>query len=279
MFRPFSLNLKGHLVEFDHPAVMGIVNVTTDSFYKGSRTTTGHDLASRLELMLSDGVDIIDVGAVSTRPGSQEIDEAVEMERIKKALKLIRSMDSSIPVSVDTYRASVASKAVGEWGADIVNDISGGTFDSRMFDTIAHLKVPYILTHTSGAPSVMQSKCDYTDVSAEVINFLSLKLRELHLAGVADVIVDPGFGFGKTPEQNYQMMRNLEAFAVLSSPILVGVSRKSMITRLLDIPTEEALAGTIALNTIALSKGASIIRVHDVREACQLCKMVRQCIS
>lgn len=277
MFKPFSLNLKGRLRIFDRPAVMGIVNVTSDSFFSSSRAASEKEVYSRVESMLRQGVDIIDLGGVSTRPGSHGVDEDTEMQRVELGLKAIRSLDASIPVSVDTYRSAVARFAVEECQADIINDISGGIFDPRMFDTIAQLKVPYILCHTPSMPEDMQMKCDYDDVTAEVIKSLSTKLRDLHLLGVSDVIVDPGFGFGKTVDQNYRMISELQAFSVLNSPILVGISRKSMITAALGVSMEEALTGTIALNSVALMNGASIIRVHDVKEALQVVKIVRLC--
>lgn len=268
MFAPFSLNIRGRLYEYCRPAVMGIINVTPDSFFAGSRSSTENEIALRVESMLSAGVDMLDLGAYSSRPGAENVDESEECRRLETGMKVIRGIDSEIPVSVDTFRSNVAKKAVRDMGADIVNDISGGDLDLDMWDTIAALRVPYVLMHMRGTPSTMQSLTDYDDVTADVIKDLSEKLRRLHYMGVSDVIVDPGFGFSKTAEQNFEMMRNLQLFSdALEAPVLVGISRKSMITKSLGISTAEALSGTIALNTIALTRGASILRVHDVAEA------------
>lgn len=273
MFKPFSLNLRGTLRTFSRPQVMGIVNVTPDSFYEGSRSMDKDSIARRVEKMIADGVDIIDVGAYSSRPGAADVSPEDEIERLRAGLAVIREIGGEIPVSVDTFRADVARIAVSNFGADIVNDISGGTLDPNMFGTVASLGVPYILMHMRGTPTTMQSLTDYGDVTAEVIADLSRKLRELHLLGVGDVIIDPGFGFGKTMEQNYELMRNLDASSMLDCPLLVGISRKSMITRALGITSDEALAGTVTLDTIALTRGAAILRVHDVREAAQSVKL------
>ncbi len=273
MFKPFSINLRGSLRTVSRPQVMGIVNVTPDSFYEGSRSMDRDSIAFRVERMIADGVDIIDIGAYSSRPGAADVSPDDEIERLDRGLRVIREIDSDIPVSVDTFRADVARISVGEFGADIINDISGGTLDAAMFGAVASLGVPYILMHTRGTPATMQSMTDYIDVTAEVVTDLSRKLRSLRLLGVADVIVDPGFGFGKTTEQNFEMMRNLDAFSMLGCPLLVGISRKSMITKTLGISSDEALAGTVALDTIALFGGASFLRVHDVREAVQTVKL------
>ncbi|WP_300507068.1 dihydropteroate synthase [uncultured Duncaniella sp.] len=273
MFRSFSLNIKGELREYTRPQVMGIVNVTPDSFFEGSRTMSENDIARRIEKHIAAGADFIDMGAYSSRPGADDVSPEVETERLKTGMRILRAIDRSIPVSIDTFRADVARAAIEDFGADIVNDISGGDLDGKMFETVAELGVPYILMHMRGTPSTMQSLTDYNDVTADVVADLSRKLRKLHLLGVADVIVDPGFGFSKTTEQNFEMMRNLEAFDALGCPILVGVSRKSMITRTLGIPSDEALAGTVALDTIALMKGAAFLRVHDVLEAVQTVKL------
>lgn len=273
MFRSFSLNIKGELREYSRPQVMGIVNVTPDSFFEGSRTMSENDIARRIEKHIAAGADFIDMGAYSSRPGADDVSPEVETERLKTGMRILRAIDRSIPVSIDTFRADVARAAIEDFGADIVNDISGGDLDGKMFETVAELGVPYILMHMRGTPSTMQSLTDYNDVTADVVADLSRKLRTLHLLGVADVIVDPGFGFSKTTEQNFEMMRKLEAFDALGCPVLVGVSRKSMITRTLGIPSDEALAGTVALDTIALMKGAAFLRVHDVLEAVQTVKL------
>lgn len=273
MFRSFSLNIKGELREYTRPQVMGIVNVTPDSFFEGSRTMSENDIARRIEKHIAAGADFIDMGAYSSRPGADDVSPEVEIERLKTGMRILRAIDRSIPVSIDTFRADVARAAIEDFGADIVNDISGGDLDGKMFETVAELGVPYVLMHMRGTPSTMQSLTDYNDVTADVVADLSRKLRTLHLLGVADVIVDPGFGFSKTTEQNFEMMRKLEAFDALGCPILVGVSRKSMITRTLGIPSDEALAGTVALDAIALMKGAAFLRVHDVLEAVQTVKL------
>lgn len=273
MFQSFSLNIRGELREYSRPQVMGIVNVTPDSFFMDSRAMDEGALGSRIEKLMNDGADFIDIGAYSSRPGAADVDLSEEIDRLRIGLRVLRSIDQDIPVSVDTFRSEVARIAVEEFGADIVNDISGGTLDPGMFAMIARLKVPYVLMHMRGTPATMQSMTTYSDVTAEVIADLSIKLRELHLLGVADVIVDPGFGFGKTADQNFELMRNLRLFGVLDCPLLVGVSRKSMITRTLDIDPADALAGTVALDAFALTQGAAFLRVHDVREAVQTVKL------
>lgn len=269
MFTPFTLNLKGHLHKYDCPQVMGILNITPDSFYSGSRTMHDAEIASRIETMIDQGVNFIDVGAYSSRPGAEDVSPEEEISRLRRGMAVLRKLAPDIPVSIDTFRADVARTAIEEMGADIINDISGGTLDQNMFSTVANLKVPYILMHMRGTPATMQQLTNYDDVTAEVIHDLSVKLRRLRLLGVADVIIDPGFGFSKTLEQNFELMRNLSEFSVLECPVLVGISRKSMITRSLGIGTSEALASTVALDAVALTKGAAFIRVHDVREAVQ----------
>lgn len=274
-FRPFSLNLKGRLTKYDHPAVMGILNVTPDSFYAGSRVTGTVELHRRVERMLAQGADIIDVGGYSSRPGADDVSPEEEMARVRRGVEAIRRVSADIPVSVDTFRADVARHAVLDWGADIVNDISGGAIDSGMFPTVAELKVPYVLMHMRGTPATMQTMTDYEDVTADVVAELSGLMHQLELAGVADIIIDPGFGFAKTLDQNYELMRHLPQMAqLLGKPVLVGISRKSMITKLLSVTADEALPGTVALNTFALLNGASILRVHDVEAAVQAVRIV-----
>lgn len=266
---PFSLNIRGRLVEYSRPAVMGIINATPDSFYPGSRTPDAEAVAGRTRELLEQGADIIDLGAYSSRPGADDVSPDEEGRRLRMALEAIRSVSADVPVSVDTFRASLAEKAVTEWGADIINDISGGSLDPAMFDTVARLNVPYILMHMRGTPADMQQHCLYGDVTAEVAGELSQRLHRLSLAGVNDVIIDPGFGFSKTLEQNYRMLRELEVFAMLGRPVLVGVSRKSMITRLPAVEGGDALNGTTAVNMLALDRGAAILRVHDAGAARQ----------
>lgn len=264
---PFSLKLRGRVVEFDHPQIMGIVNVTPDSFYAGSRTGDSVSVARRVEKMIEDGADWIDIGAYSSRPGALEVTAEEEIRRLRLGMEALRKVDSDIFVSVDTFRAEVADIAVKELGADMINDISGGTLDSDMFAVVAETGVPYVLMHMRGTPSSMQTMTDYTDVTADVLADLQVKLSRLGAMGVADVVVDPGFGFAKTLEQNYTLMRDLGMFGLLDCPVLVGVSRKSMIYRLAGKTPDESLFGTVALNALALERGAAFLRVHDVAAA------------
>lgn len=268
-FNNFSLNLRGRLLEIDRPQVMGIINVTPDSFYGGSRAFDRDAVARRTEKMISEGADMIDIGAYSSRPGADDISADEEMTRLARGIETLRAIDRDIPVSVDTFRASVAEAAISA-GADIVNDISGGDLDPDMFSTVARMKVPYILMHMRGTPSTMQSLTDYDSLVADITRDLAEKIYRLHQEGVADIIVDPGFGFSKTTDHNYELLASMADMCdVLQCPVLVGVSRKSMITRVLGITPEEALNGTTVINTLALCQGASILRVHDVREARQ----------
>ena len=273
-FKTYSLNLKGRLVTIDHPWVMGIVNITPDSFYSGSRITDEHALEERVGQMLADGADVIDVGACSTRPGSQSVDAHGEMGRLQWALAVIRRVAPDAVISVDTYRAEVAKRCVEEWGADIINDISGGTIDGEMFSTIARLRVPYVLMHMRGTPETMSTLTDYDDVTADVLEWMGRRIDRLRQSGVDDIIVDPGFGFAKTLEQNYELLARLEAFHALEAPILVGISRKRMIYMPLETTPEAALNGTTVINTMALMQGAHILRVHDVRAAVEAVRLV-----
>lgn len=273
-FKTYSLNLKGRLVTIDRPWVMGIINVTPDSFYSGSRVTDEQALVERVQSMLADGADVIDLGACSTRPGSEQVDAQGEMERLQWALAAIRRVAPDTIVSIDTYRADVARRCVEEWGADIINDISGGTIDKGMFATVASLRVPYVLMHMRGTPETMSSLTDYDNVTADVLEWLARRIDELRQMGVADVIADPGFGFAKTLEQNYEMLTRLNAFHALNAPLLVGVSRKRMIYTPLGCTADEALIGTTVVNTMALTQGAHILRVHDVKAAAEAVKLV-----
>ncbi len=272
-FTPFSLNLRGRLFECNRPQVMGIINVTPDSFYTQSRTFDSSALIDRVSRMIEDGADMIDLGGYSSRPGAADIPVAEEIERIARGMEAIRKVSSDIPVSIDTFRAEVAAKAVTDLGADMINDISGGDMDDQMWTTVAGLRVPYIIMHMRGTPATMTSLTDYEDVTASVLADLGAKLNRLSLLGINDIIVDPGFGFAKTVEQNYELMAHLELFHILERPLLVGISRKSMIYKLLGITAEDALNGTTVLNTAALMQGASILRVHDVKEAAQAVKI------
>lgn len=266
----FTLNIRGRLVTFDRPAVMGILNVTPDSFFSGSRAMSAYDIERRVETMLTQGVDIIDIGACSTRPGAEPVADDEETARLSRGMEIVRRLAPDIPVSVDTFRASVARSAVTTMGCDIVNDISGGTLDDNMVATVADLHCPYILMHMRGTPATMQTLTEYRDdVTATVISELQRQVRRFEQAGVADIIIDPGFGFAKTVDQNYAVMAGLRRFAIFGRPVLVGISRKSMITKALSIRADEALEATTALNAYALDRGADILRVHDVAAARQ----------
>ncbi len=272
-FHTYSLNLHGKLVTIDRPWVMGIINITPDSFYSGSRAMDEQSLVGQVRQMLADGADVLDVGACSTRPGSQSVDAQGEMDRLQWALAIIRREAPDTILSVDTYRAAVARRCVEEWGVDIINDISGGTIDEAMFATVADLRVPYVLMHMRGTPETMSRLTDYDNVTADVLEWMARRIDELRQMGVADVIADPGFGFAKTLEQNYQLLARLEAFHALNAPLLVGVSRKRMIYTPLDCMADEALNGTTVINTMALLQGAHILRVHDVKAAVEAVKL------
>lgn len=261
-----TINIRGRLLDFRRPWIMGILNVTSDSFYAGCRAEDELSITERVRAIRSEGADCIDIGACSTRPGSEPVDEATEVERLLCAISITRKEWPEAVVSVDTFRASVARKCV-EAGADIINDISGGSLDPDMFDTVAELKVPYILMHMRGTPATMSEHTEYTDVVADVITELAYRIRALRERGVCDIIVDPGFGFAKDAGQNFRLMGSLDDICRIGLPVLVGISRKSMIWRPLGITPAEALPGTIALNTFALLHGASILRVHDVAVA------------
>lgn len=281
-FKPYSMNLRGRLVEIDRPWVMGIVNVTPDSFYSGSRATDELTLVDRVRQLIAEGADVLDIGACSTRPGSQSVDAQAEMDRLQWALGIIRREAPGVILSVDTYRADVARRCVGDWGVDIINDISGGTLDDAMFKTVAQLHVPYVLMHMRGTPDTMSSLTDYDNVTADVLEWMARQIDDMRQMGVADIIADPGFGFAKTVEQNYELLARLEAFHALNAPLLVGVSRKRMIYTPLDCTADEALNGTTIVNTLALERGAHILRVHDVRaavEAVKLVSLMRESIS
>ena len=272
-----TINVRGRLVSLDGPQVMGILNVTPDSFFATSRCRSEEEIRQRVCMMRREGATMVDIGAYSSRPGAEEVSVEEELRRLLPAVGIVREEWPDAIISVDTFRAEVARQAV-EAGADIINDISGGEMDKDMFRTVADLHVPYILMHMQGTPQDMQKAPHYDNLMCEVFRSLGERVEELHEAGVADVIVDPGFGFGKTMAQNYEMMARLGEFRLLGCPILVGISRKSMVYRLLDTTPEESLNGTTALNTIALMNGASILRVHDVREAVEAIKIYRQCL-
>lgn len=271
-----TINIKGQLLSLDEPQVMGILNVTPDSFYAGSRKQTEAAIIDRIETILREGASIIDVGGYSSRPDAAEVSETEEMQRLEMALQPLLQHYPDVVVSVDTFRSSVARQCVEKYGVAMINDISGGELDERMFDTVAQLRVPYIMMHMRGTPQTMQQQTDYEDVAADLLKYFSQKLERLFRLGVNDVILDPGFGFSKTLTQNYELMRHLGDFRILGLPLLVGVSRKSMIYKLLETTPEESLNGTTVLHTYALLQGADILRVHDVRAAKEAIRIVQQ---
>lgn len=265
----YTMNLRGKLVDLQRPWVMGILNVTPDSFYADSRTPMAEPerIAQRVRQMLAEGADVIDVGAYSSRPGADDISPMEEMRRLEVALTAVREVFPEVYVSVDTFRSEVAHQCVEHFGVDMINDISGGLLDRAMPKVVARLGVPYIIMHMKGNPETMQTSPEYQDVLAEVLEFLARQQQRFFDAGGKDVIIDPGFGFGKTLLHNYRLMDRLEDFHELHAPLLVGVSRKSMIYKLLETTPQEALNGTTVLHTIAMMKGAHILRVHDVQAA------------
>lgn len=272
--KPQYINVNGRLMDLAKPQVMGILNVTPDSFYAGSRKQTETDIAERVHQIVDEGASIIDIGAYSSRPGAEHISAEEEMNRLRTGLKVIARECPEAVVSVDTFRADVARMCVEEYGAAIINDIAAGEMDAEMFATIARLGVPYIIMHMQGTPQNMQANPHYDNLLKEVFYYFSEKVQKLRDLGVKDIILDPGFGFGKTVEHNYELMSHLEEFSIFELPVLVGISRKSMIYKLLGSTPEEALNGTTALNTIALMKGANILRVHDVKAAVEAVKIV-----
>lgn len=268
------INVNGTLLDLSTPCVMGILNVTPDSFYAGSRMQTEADITRRIEQIVTEGAGIIDVGAYSSRPGAEEVSPEEEMRRLRAGLSILRKVRPDAVVSVDTFRADVARMCVEEYGVAIINDISAGEMDKEMFRTVADLNVPYVMMHMQGTPRNMQQHPHYNNLLKEVLMYFARKVHQLFSLGVKDIILDPGFGFGKTVEHNYELLAHLEEFHTFELPLLVGVSRKSMIYNLLGITPQEALNGTTAVDTICLMKGANILRVHDVREAVETVKIV-----
>lgn len=278
-FKPFTLSIKGENVTFSQPLVMGILNVTPDSFYAGSRCDSSEKIDSKAKRLLDENADIIDVGGYSSRPNASDVAPTEEFARLKAGIEAVHRHNPKAIISVDTFRADVARRCVEELGADVINDVSGGILDSNMFATVAKLRVPYVLMHMRGNFSTMQSLTQYADVTTEVIDYLAQKISTLRDLGATDVIADPGFGFSKTLDQNYEMMNRLELFHSLNVPLLVGISRKSMIYKLLDCTPAEALNATTVLNTISLAKGANILRVHDVKAAVEARTIVMKTLS
>jgi len=276
---PYTINVGGKLMDLSEPQVMGILNVTPDSFYSESRKNTDREIADRVQAILSEGGSMIDIGAYSSRPGADDVSAEEEMNRLRGGLKILRDIAPDAVVSVDTFRADVAKMCVEEYGVQIINDISGGELDERMFSTVAELGVPYILMHMKGDPQTMQNGPHYDDLLAEILRYFGTKVQQLHELGVKDIILDPGFGFAKTLEHNYELMNRMQDLQVLELPMLVGISRKSMIYRLLGTSPEEALNGTSVLNTLALLKGTSILRVHDVKEAVEVVQIVKKMLA
>ena len=268
-----TINIKGQLMDFATPKVMAIINVTPDSFFSGSRMQTAADITSRIRQVRGEGADILDIGGYSSRPGADVVSPDEEYSRLARGLEIVRKEWPEAVVSIDTFRSDVARRCIEEWGADIVNDISGGTLDQEMWPMVGQLKPVYVLMHMRGNPSTMQSLTDYDDVTAEVITDLSRKCYELRGLGVNDIIIDPGFGFAKTVRQNFQLLNELGEFCKMGMPVLAGLSRKSMIWKTLGVTPEESLTGTIALNSIALDRGANILRVHDVKAAVETVKL------
>lgn len=267
-----TLNCRGQLIDLSKPKVMGIINITPDSFYDGGKTFSEKEILKQAEKLLSEGATFLDVGGYSTRPGAEEVSEKDEIERAAGAIETILKSFPQALISVDTFRSKVAKKAV-EAGAAIVNDVSGGTLDAEMYKVVAKLKVPYILMHMRGNPKTMAKLTEYKNVTIDVLKDLAEKIALAKSEGINDIIADPGFGFAKTRQQSFQLLNNLVLFQNLDVPILAGISRKSMIYKTLDTSAENALNGTTSLNTIALLKGASILRVHDVKEAVECVKL------
>lgn len=269
-----TLNLRGKLYSLCEPKIMGILNVTPDSIYAESRTSDEEHIAARVQQLMDDGADMIDIGGYSSRPGADDVSPEEEMNRLRRGLRVVRRLYPEVPISVDTFRADVARMCVEEEGADIINDISGGMLDRQMFRTVARLGVPYILMHMQGTPDTMQQAPHYDNLRREVMLYFAERIDRLCQMGAKDIIVDPGFGFGKTLEHNYELFHHLDDFNLFNLPLLVGISRKSMIYKLLGGTPQTSLNGTTVLNTIALMKGAHILRVHDVKEAVEAKRIV-----
>ncbi|XOV92019.1 MAG: dihydropteroate synthase [Bacteroidota bacterium] len=270
-----SLNIKGKLYPLGEPKVMGVINVTPDSFYVGSRKDDMSKILKEVETMLDEGASFIDIGGYSSRPGALDISVEEELKRVVKPVEAIMKEFPEAFISIDTFRSKVADEAINS-GASMINDISGGDLDEKMFDVVFKHRVPYIMMHMKGTPQNMKEKAQYNDLVGEIIFSISSKIKQLASKGISDIIVDPGFGFAKSVDQNFELLSKLELLEILDKPILVGLSRKSMIYKTLNIKPEEALNGTTVVNTLALLKGASILRVHDVKEAVEAVKLVNK---
>lgn len=271
---PRYINTAGRLLDLQVPVIMGILNVTPDSFYKGSRYVSDTAIIDAARKMIDDGAGIIDIGGYSSRPGAQEISQEEEGERVFRAIKLVKKEIPDCVISVDTFRSAIARKAVEDYGATMINDISGGELDAEMFSVVEKLNVPYILMHMRGTPATMQTLTNYDDIVADILKWFGTRIYDLRANGVKDIIIDPGFGFSKTINQNFEMLRRLGEFSIAGLPLLAGLSRKTTVWKTLGITADEALNGTTVLNTVALLNGADILRVHDVKEAVDVVKLV-----
>lgn len=270
-----TLNVNGNILDLSIPKIMGVLNVTDDSFYDGGKYLNAKAISLQAERLIEEGADILDIGGYSSRPGAVHIDESTEIERVKKGIKSIKDVGADLPISIDTFRSGIAREAI-ELGAGIINDISGGSLDTNMFQTISEYKVSYILMHMLGTPQNMTQNTSYENIIIEMVNYFSKKLKELTQFGIKDVIIDVGFGFAKTTLQNYHLLNHLKYFGILNTPLLAGISRKSMVYKVLQTEPDQALNGTTALHAVALLKGAKILRVHDVKEAKEVIGLINQ---
>ena len=272
--KPRYINVRGNLIDLEIPKIMGIINVTPDSFFRGSRYNTDGEIIKAAGRMLEEGAAILDIGGYSSRPGAPDISGEEERSRVIRAIQLISVEFPDAVISVDTFRSDIALEAVQEAGAHMINDISGGDADSNMFSVVGKLNVPYIMMHMKGDPMTMQKNPVYDDVVADILKYFADRIFRLRTAGVKDIIIDPGFGFGKTAAHNFELMQRLDDLSIAGLPVMIGISRKSMIWKSLDITADEALNGTTALHSVALLKGADILRVHDVKEAMQAVRLI-----
>ncbi len=273
---PYTINVSGRLIDLAEPHIMGILNITPDSFYSDSRKLTEESIRLQVRKIVDEGGQMIDLGAYSSRPGADDVSVSEEMERLRKGMKVLREEAPGIPVSIDTFRADVAKMCVEELGADIINDISGGELDCNMFLTVARLGVPYVLMHMKGTPQNMQQEAHYENLMKEIMLYFAEKVQRLRDLGQKDIILDPGYGFAKTIDHNYELLQHQEMLKIFELPILVGLSRKSMVYNLLESTPQQALNGTSALHTLALLKGANILRVHDVKACAEVIKIVQK---
>ena len=267
-----SINCKGELITFDKPKVMGIINITPDSFYEGSRHREMNDILKQVDKMMDQGADLIDIGGYSSRPGADDIPLQEELDRVIPVIRNVADKFPQVRISVDTFRSEVARQALDN-GAAMINDISAGLLDNAMMDVVSKYQVPYVMMHMKGTPQTMKSLNQYDDLITEIIHYFSERIRRANELGINDLIIDPGFGFAKNIDQNFELLKRLSHLEHLELPLLIGVSRKSMVHKTLGIKPEEALNGTTALNMLALDRGASILRVHDVKEAVECCKL------